>query len=204
MLDRDCNWFYWTKNDCYHHGERQLGLLISHHSNLTNSTEHPGHVFLYTMVLRGLGNNNPDQFTTATVLLHCSHKIVLTREKKKQHISKWLIGLQQLYCEDRLRELGLGLEKRTPGTVLITVFQYLKRTYRRDDRTRDNDFKLKKGGFRLDIRKKFFVIMSIWNMMPREAVNAHLKKCSKSSWMGLWATWCSVHFPLDQLKLHDF
>ncbi|KFO53995.1 hypothetical protein N302_14582, partial [Corvus brachyrhynchos] len=37
-----------------------------------------------------------------------------------------------------------------------------------------NDYKLKKGMFKLDIRKKFFTVRVVrhWNMFPREAVDA--------------------------------
>lgn len=47
------------------------------------------------------------------------------------------------------------------------------------DWTRGNGFKPKEGGFRLDIRKKFFTVgvARQGNSLPREAVDAHPWKC---------------------------
>ena len=79
---------------------------------------------------------------------------------------------------------GLSLEKRRLWGDLIAVFQHLKGAYKRaterlftsacSDRTMDNVFKLKKGWFRLDRRKKFFMmrVVSQWHRLPLEVVAA--------------------------------
>jgi len=60
------------------------------------------------------------------------------------------------------------MEKRRLWGDLIVAFQYLKRACEIDGdrlfsracrgRTTDNDFKLKEGRFRLDLKKKFFMM----------------------------------------------
>ena len=78
------------------------------------------------------------------------------------------------------------------GETFIAAFQYLKGAYKKDgeglftrvwsDRTRGNGFKLKEGGFRLDIRKKFFTMRVVrhWHRLPREAAAAPSLEVSKA------------------------
>ncbi|GAB0180779.1 hypothetical protein GRJ2_000543200 [Grus japonensis] len=110
---------------------------------------------------------------------------------------KMIRGLEHLSYEDRLRELGLfSLEKRRIWGDLRAAFQYIKEAYRKageglftkawSDRTMVNDFKLKEGRFRLDVRKKFFTMRVVrhWNRLPREAVEVPSLEVLKARWDG--------------------
>jgi len=94
-------------------------------------------------------------------------------------------GLEHLPYEERLRELGLfRLGKRRLREDLMAAFHCLKGAYGKDeqnlfiraccDRTKSNDFKLREGRFRLDIRKIFFTMRVVkpWHRLPREVVDA--------------------------------
>jgi len=94
-------------------------------------------------------------------------KVMDLFERVERRATKMIRGLEHLCYEESLRELGLlSLEKRGLQRDITVAFQYTKGAYKKDlerlftrtcsDKIRGNSFKLKKGRFRLNPRKKFF------------------------------------------------
>jgi len=119
-------------------------------------------------------------------------------ERVQRRSTKMIRGLEHLFHEERLRELGLfSLEKRWLQGYLIAAFQYLKEAYNKageglftgacSAKTRGNVLKLKEGRYRSDIRKKIFNMRVVrhWNRLPRKLWLPPPWKCSRPGWLGL-------------------
>ncbi|PKU46063.1 hypothetical protein llap_3632 [Limosa lapponica baueri] len=117
-------------------------------------------------------------------------------DRVQRRATRMIKGLENLSYEDRLRELGLfSQEKRQfQEEDIIAAFQYLKGASRKDgeglftracsERVRGDDFKMKEGRFRLDIRNKFCTVRVVrhWNrLLPREVVDAPSLEVFKAS-----------------------
>jgi len=106
-------------------------------------------------------------------------------EQVQRRATKMIRGMEHLSYEERLRELRLfSLGKKRLQGDLTAASQYPKRAYKKageellarafSGRTRGNNFTLKEGRFKVDIRKKFFIMKVVkhWNRLPTEDMNA--------------------------------
>ena len=119
-------------------------------------------------------------------------------ERIQQRAMKMMRGLEQLPCEERLRELGLfSLERRRLRGGLLDVYKYRKGEYQEDwarlfpvvpsVRSRGNGHKLQHRQFLLKVRKNFFTlrVAEPWHRLTRKVVWSPALETFKSSWMQL-------------------
>ena len=113
---------------------------------------------------------------------------------------------------------GSSAQREKLQGYIIAAFQYLKRAYRKageghfiragSNRMRGNGFKLEKGRFRLDIRKKFSPVRVVrhWNRLPREAMDVPSLEAVKARLDGAVSNlvqWDASLPIAGQLELHD-
>ena len=148
-------------------------------SRAASEEEWPAGTVLYSMLIR------PYVEYCIWVCGAQHRKDVEILERVQRRATKMMRGLELLFYEDRLKELGMfSLQKRKLQGDFSMAFQHLKGDYKQEgnqisawldsDRTRGIGFRLMEERLTLDVMGVFFTEMVVryWNSLPRELVDA--------------------------------